>query len=165
MPRLLLRDRVVVNDDWQHWEDTAADPGTGLIIPFEQWVEARDTWIHYRGPLGVVLTPAHRVEQLAPDLAHFALIGAHFTGPNEGRGYTQARQLREQWQFKGELRASGHVRQDQVFFMARCGFNSFELPEHELNAALAALDTFSAAYQPANDTGLKARLVAALSPA
>ena len=63
------------------------------------------------------------------------------------------------------LRASGHVRQDQVFFMARCGFNSFELPEHELNAALAALDTFSAAYQPANDTGLKARLVAALSPA
>ncbi len=172
MPRLLLRDRVVVNDDWQHWEDAAATPGAaspsvatprvatatsavGLIIPFEQWVAARDTWLQHSGPLGVVLAPTHRVEQLAPDLAHFALIGAHFTGPSEGRGYTQARQLREQWQFSGELRATGHVRQDQVFFMARCGFNSFELPEQELTAALAALNTFSAAYQPANDKGLR----------
>ncbi len=168
MPRLLLRDRVVVNDDWQYGEEAAASVAsadasapaslTALIIPFEQWLNERDRWITHSGPLGVVLAPAHRVEQLAPDLAHFALIGAHFTGPSEGRGYTQARQLREQWRFNGELRATGHVRQDQVFFMARCGFNSFELPEQELKAALAALDIFSAAYQTANDTGLKARL-------
>jgi uncharacterized protein (DUF934 family) len=66
--------------------------------------------------------------------------------------------LRERWNFKGELRATGHVRRDQLFFMARCGFNSFELPETELEDAAAAFSTFSAAYQPSNDLGLAFRL-------
>ncbi len=105
-----------------------------------------------------MLAPAHKVEQLAPDLARFALVGAEFPGPSEGRGYTQGRLLRERWNFAGELRATGHVRRDQVFFLARCGFNSFELPDSEIEAARAALATFSAAYQPANDSGLAVRL-------
>jgi len=45
-----------------------------------------------------------------------------------------------------------------VFLLARCGFNSFELPPSELGGAAAALHTFSAAYQPANDAGLRVRL-------
>ncbi len=85
---------------------------------------------------------------------HFSLIAAEFSGPAEGRGYTQARQLREQWEFTGELRATGYVRRDQLFFMARCGFNSFELPDTDIEGAYAAFSTFTAAYQPSNDAGL-----------
>jgi uncharacterized protein (DUF934 family) len=98
------------------------------------------------------------VEQIAGDLKHFALIAAEFSGPAEGRGYTQARQLREQWAFAGELRATGYVRRDQLFFMARCGFNSFELPDTDIEDAHTAFATFTAAYQPANDLGLAHRL-------
>ena len=83
---------------------------------------------------------------------------AQFPGPSDGRGYTQGRLLRERWKFAGELRATGYVRRDQLFFLARCGFNSFELPESEIETARAALATFSAAYQPANDAGLAVRL-------
>jgi uncharacterized protein (DUF934 family) len=50
------------------------------------------------------------------------------------------------------------VRQDQLFFLARCGFNSFELPDSELAAAGAAFSTFSAQYQPSNDEGLARKL-------
>jgi uncharacterized protein (DUF934 family) len=50
------------------------------------------------------------------------------------------------------------VRHDQLFFLARCGFNAFELPEHELTTALAALGTFTAEYQASNDAGLPAAL-------
>jgi len=57
------------------------------------------------------------VEQLAPDISRFALIGADFSGPSEGRGYSQARVLREHWKFSGELRATGYVRRDQLFFL------------------------------------------------
>ena len=64
------------------------------------------------------------------------LIAAEFSGPAEGRGYTQARQLRERFEFAGELRAIGYVRRDQLFFMARCGFNSFELPDADIEDAL-----------------------------
>ena len=117
-----------------------------------------DTWIARGGPLGVVLSPAHHVEQLAPDLKYFSLIAAEFPGPGEGRGYTQALLLRERWNFKGELRATGHVRRDQLFFMARCGFNSFELPDADLEDAHTAFTTFSAAYQPSNDSGLAVKL-------
>jgi uncharacterized protein (DUF934 family) len=98
------------------------------------------------------------VEQIAADLKHFTLIAAEFSGPGEGRGYTQARQLREQRGFKGELRATGYVRRDQLFFMARCGFNSFELTDADIEDAYTAFSTFTAAYQPSNDSGLAHKL-------
>ena len=75
---------------------------------------------------------------------------------SEGRGYTQGRLLRERWQFGGELRARGALQRDHVFLLARCGFDSIELPESELEGGVAALGTFTAAYQPANDRGLRA---------
>jgi uncharacterized protein (DUF934 family) len=158
MPRRLLRDRRIVIDEWLYVAEAAADASAPLIMTFDQWKTEPDTWIARGSPLGVVLSSAHKVEELAPDLEHFSLVAAEFSGPGEGRGYTQARLLRERWNFKGELRATGHVRTDQVFFMARCGFNSFELPDTDFDAALAAFSTFSAAYQPSNDLGLAVKL-------
>jgi uncharacterized protein (DUF934 family) len=157
MPRRLLRDGQVVVDDWQYLGECEDQAGAALIIPFAQWLESRDSWIARGGRLGVVLAPAHSVDAVAEDLGALALVGAEFTGPGEGRGYSQARLLRERWQFTGELRATGYVRHDQLFFMARCGFNAFELPDGELASADAALATFSAAYQPSSDTGLTLR--------
>jgi uncharacterized protein (DUF934 family) len=158
MPRRLLRDRRIVFDEWRYVVEAPADTSAPLIVSFDQWQMEPDTWIARGSPLGVVLSAAHKVEQLAPDLARFALIAAEFSGPSEGRGYSQARLLRERWNFKGELRATGYVRRDQLFFMARCGFNSFELPEAELEDAHTAFSTFSAAYQPSNDLGLAVKL-------
>jgi uncharacterized protein (DUF934 family) len=158
MPRRLLRDRQIVLDEWLYVAEAAADASAPLILTLAQWQMEPDTWIARGSPLGVVLSPAHHVEQLAPDLKYFSLIAAEFPGPGEGRGYTQALLLRERWNFKGELRATGHVRRDQLFFMARCGFNSFELPDADLEDAHTAFTTFSAAYQPSNDSGLAVKL-------
>jgi uncharacterized protein (DUF934 family) len=156
MPRQLLRDGRIVADDWQYWvaEGEEIDGSSSLIIPFERWQSERNRWLAHRGRLGIVMLPVHKVEALAPDLSRFELIAAEFPGPSDGRGYTQGRLLRERWQFTGELRAAGYVRHDQLFFLARCGFNSFELPEKELQTATAAFSTFTAEYQPSNDAGL-----------
>jgi uncharacterized protein (DUF934 family) len=158
MPRRLLRDGRVVADDWSYLAEAADDPAASLILTLAEWQNQRDAWIARGGRLGVVLLPQHKVELLAQDISRLALIGADFTGPSEGRGYSQGRILREQWKFGGELRATGYVHRDQLFFMARCGFNSFELPEAELETAQRALSTFSFAYQPSNDAGLPHRL-------
>ena len=164
MPRQLLRDGRVVADDWTYLADTevpaagTAVSSGGLIIPFDQWQADKAAWLADKRHLGVVLQPAHKVELLVPDLARFELVASEFPGPSDGRGYTQARLLRERYGFRHELRAAGYVRQDQLFFLARCGFNSFELPENELSAATAAFSTFSAEYQPTNDAGLTRRL-------
>jgi uncharacterized protein (DUF934 family) len=158
MPRRLLRDGRVVDDDWLYLTEAAGDRAAPLILTLSQWQNERDVWIARGGRLGVVLSPAHKVELLVPDLARLALVGAEFTGPGEGRGYSQARLLREHWKFGGELRATGFVRRDQLIFMARSGFNSFELPDGEIDNAAAALSTFSMAYQPSNDAGLPLKL-------
>jgi uncharacterized protein (DUF934 family) len=158
MPRRLLRDGRVVDDDWLYLTEAAGNGTAPLILTLSQWQNERDLWIARGGRLGVVLSPAHKVELLVPDLARLDLIGAEFTGPGEGRGYSQARLLREHWKFGGELRATGFVRRDQLIFMARSGFNSFELPDSEIDNAAAALSTFSMAYQPSNDAGLPLKL-------
>jgi uncharacterized protein (DUF934 family) len=158
MPRRLLRDGRIVDDDWLYLAEAEGNASAALILTLAEWQENRDRWLAQDRRLGVVLSPAHKVELLAPDIARFALIGADFSGPGEGRGYSQARILREYWKFSGELRATGYVRRDQLFFMARCGFNSFELPDTEIEAAHAALATFSRAYQPSNDAGLPLKL-------
>lgn len=158
MPRRLLRDGLIVDDDWQYLAEAEGDAAAALIVPFDRWFQDRDLWIARGGRLGVLLAPAHKVELLVPDLSKLALIAAEFSGPSEGRGYSQARLLREHWKFDGELRATGYVRRDVVFFMARCGFNSFELADGDIDAASAAFSTFSAAYQPANDAGLPLKL-------
>jgi uncharacterized protein (DUF934 family) len=174
MPRRLLRDRVIVEDDWLYAAEwTAAGwpaPGSppGVILSWDQWRAERDAWIARRlslgaAGLGVVLSPEHPVEQLAADLEHLSLVACSFSGPSEGRGYSQGRLLRERYDFQGELRATGYVRIDQLFFLARCGFNSFELADNDLAGAsaakaAAAFATFTAAYQPANDRGLPLKL-------
>ena len=171
MPRQLLRDGRIVTDDWRYLtevEAAAAPPpsgitadavagmaGTdGLIIPLARWLAQREQWSGHPGRLGVALLPADKIELLVPDLARFALVAAEFPGPSDGRGYTQGRLLRERHHFTGELRAAGYVRRDQLFFLARCGFNSFQLAQSELAGAVTALTTFSAEYQPSNDAGL-----------
>ena len=158
MPRRLLRDREIVVDEWRYVAEAADEPAAPLILTLAQWRLQPDTWLARGSRLGLVLSPADPVELIAADLKHFALIAAEFSGAAEGRGYTQARQLRERWHFQGELRATGHVRRDQLFFMARCGFNSFQLAESDLENAVSAFSTFTAAYQAANDSGLPCKL-------
>jgi uncharacterized protein (DUF934 family) len=158
MPRRLLRDRRIVIDEWRYVAEAAGEPAAPVIVTLAQWQLEPDTWLARGSRLGVALSPADQVAQIAADLHHFALVAAEFSGPAEGRGYTQARQLRERWRFQGEVRAIGYVRRDQLFFMARCGFNSFELAESDIEDASSAFSTFSAAYQPSNDSGLPHKL-------
>ncbi|HZF25824.1 MAG TPA: DUF934 domain-containing protein, partial [Steroidobacteraceae bacterium] len=57
---------------------------------------------------------------------------------------------RDRLDFTGEVRAVGHVKRDQIFFMARCGIDAFELaPGVNPQSVLAAFDDFDVAYQPA----------------
>jgi uncharacterized protein (DUF934 family) len=95
-------------------------------------------------PADARLRPGDAVEALVPQLATLRSIAIEFTGPSEGRGYTQARVLRERYRFTGELRAVGHVKRDQILFLTRCGFDAFELAEGETAAgALESLSLFT----------------------
>jgi len=162
--RQLIRQREIVVDEWREAGDgdvvpsaqtaqgNAAAAAPSLIIPIARWRTEREQWHASALRLGVRVDPADRIETLEPDLGRLSLIAIEFTGPSEGRGYTQARVLRDRYRFTGELRAVGYVKRDQLLFMARCGFDAFELSEGvDAREALAAFDDFTVAYQPASE--------------
>ena len=92
------------------------------------------------------------VQALGDRLAGVNLIVLHFPKFSDGRAYSQARLLRGRLGYTGELRATGGVLQDQLPFMLRCGFDSFESDQKGFEEALAKARTlFSVVYQPAED--------------
>jgi uncharacterized protein (DUF934 family) len=107
-------------------------------------------WQRRTGRLGVRLGPGDAVEELAPLLPRLALIALEFPSPGDGRGYSQARLLRERLDFRGELRAVGAgVREDQAFLLARCGFDCLEPPAGvDPETLRLALRRYDVAYQP-----------------
>lgn len=78
-----------------------------------------------------------------------AIVVAKF---GDGRHFSLARLLRERHHFAGELRAVGNVLPDQLFFMRRCGYSSFELqPGKSLETGLRTLGEITTTYQGAAD--------------
>jgi uncharacterized protein (DUF934 family) len=92
------------------------------------------------------------VQALGDRLAGVNLIVLNFPSFTDGRAYSQARLLRERLGYTGELRATGAVFLDQLPFMLRCGFDSFESEQKGFAEALAKARTlFSVVYQPTGD--------------
>jgi uncharacterized protein (DUF934 family) len=91
------------------------------------------------------------VRLLLPELGRVRLVEIDFPRFRDGRGFSSARILREAG-YTGEIRATGDVLVDLVFFMRRCGFDSFE-PDVPLNPAdvEAALNRYPEVYQHAAD--------------
>ncbi|MEM7562192.1 MAG: DUF934 domain-containing protein [Pseudomonadota bacterium] len=99
--------------------------------------------------IGLDLEASMPLDDLAEVLPCLDLIVLHFEGFADGRAYSQAKLLRERFQFSGEIRAQGEVLRDQLSFMQRCGFTQFEIgDEEEVEMALDAFADFSFTYQP-----------------
>ncbi len=148
--RQLLRRHEIVADDWRYPDELSgsASAADAVIVPLAEFRE-NAAWKSFKGRLGVRIGPAIRVEDLAGELSRFHLVAIEFPGPGEGRGYTAARLLRQRYGFTGEIRAVGAVKQDQIFLLARTGFDAFELaPGEDIHAAARALQRYSVAYQP-----------------
>jgi len=125
-----------------------AESASRLILPLADYVKAIEAGepADRRAPL--LKAGDHDVAPLAPYLARVPLVAIDFTSTGDGRGFTQARLLRQRLGYQGELRAVGKIRADQMFFLARCGFDAFDLLEDEdVATAVAQLDRFSVAYQ------------------
>jgi uncharacterized protein (DUF934 family) len=150
----LLRQReIVAADEWVTLTDSMGDTlpadDVPLIVPFAKFRDNAAAFRARSGKLGIRLAPADKVEDLAPELPRLSLVALEFTGPGEGRGYSQAKLLRARYKFAGEVRAVGHVKQDQVYLMARVGIDALELsPTEKPEEALATLERFKIAYTP-----------------
>ncbi len=144
---------VVTGDAWIRIADDELLPqGKPAMVSLARWIEDRDSLSGRNAPTGVWLRSDEQPDDILGDLATLPVVALDFPNMNDGRHFTTARLLRERHGFTGELRATGQVLRDQLFFMARCGFDSFELAEgRSADSASAAFGEFSAVYQPATD--------------
>ena len=159
MPRHVIRHGQVVGDIWQvlvpvegERPETVALPPGPLAVALPVWKARREELLARQSPVGVRLDPADDPAEIAPDLPRLALVAVHFPKLADGRGYSTAWLLRRRYGYKAELRAVGDVLRDQLFYLRRSGFDSFQLRDGaDPHAALPSLADFSVAYQAAAD--------------
>ena len=157
----IIKGREVVSDDWSvlrldegQSADSVEIPPGKIIVPLAVWQAQRAT-LAERPALGVWLAPDERADSLKHDLQRFAVIAVDFPKFTDGRGYSTAFNLRRRLGWTGELRAIGDVLRDQLFQMARCGFDAFATrQDRSIHDALKGLSVFSETYQASVDNPL-----------
>jgi uncharacterized protein (DUF934 family) len=170
--KLIIKNRAVVDDDWSvlrlvvaeaaasDAEPAVEDPASivvpegKVIVPLAVWQAQRDT-LSQRAEIGVWIASDERPEVLKGEVDQFAVIAVDFPKFTDGRGYSIAYNLRARLGYTGELRAIGDVLRDQLFSMARVGFDAFATrQDRNINDALKGLTDFSETYQASWDNKL-----------
>lgn len=152
MPKL-IKQSVIIENVWQKLEaDFDAIPeNSAALIPLDRFLENPKLVIG-NAQAGVWLDSDQGPEKLEPFIEQLALIAINFPKFVDGRGYSYARILRDRLNYQGELRAIGDVLHDQLFYLKRCGFDSFALREDKnAEVAISGLTAFTETYQAATD--------------
>jgi uncharacterized protein (DUF934 family) len=158
--RRIIRRREILEDSLRYAGEVQ-DPGTVAVQTAAGWIAGAGTRGGNgaaSGPVALLLAATDEVEALAPHLQSVQWIVIEFAKIGEGRGYSQARLLRQRYGYAHELRARGALKRDQLVFLARCGFDAFDLdPAEDLSGALRALDSFTVAYQDGDEALVQLR--------
>lgn len=151
----VIKENKIVVDDWLlvvSEEEQASLPEGKIIVPFTYWMQNRAQLLERKEKVAVCINGDDMTEDVAEELQHFDLIALEFPKFTDGRSYSHARLLRERYGYTGELRAVGNVLRDQLFYMQRCGIDSYQVSEDkDIEDALSGLSGFSVTYQSAAD--------------
>lgn len=148
---LIIKNKAIIEDKWTHYSGEGKQPEGNIIVSLKVWQEN-----DFSGRImGVRLEPDESPNDIRDDLTKLDLIAINFPSFNDGRGYSFAKILRDRFGYKKEIRAIGDVMRDQLFYLQRCGFNSYEIKEgKDINDAVKAFDDFSVRYQVSTDEAL-----------
>ncbi|MEN9580724.1 MAG: hypothetical protein RJA70_3733 [Pseudomonadota bacterium] len=148
----VIKNKQIIEDDWILLGDGHTIPSAGnIIVGLSHWNGEKDLLQQRAGKTAVVLGSDENPEDIL-QLDRLELIAIDFPKFSDGRGFSHARRLRERFGYKGELRAVGNVLRDQLFYMYRCGIDSYALQDgKDFQGALEAFDEFDVTYQAAVD--------------
>jgi phosphoadenosine phosphosulfate reductase len=147
----IWKDGAFDPDGWTSAIDGEALPDAPVVVSKTRWLVERATLTTRNAPLGLRLEPGETIDDIAGDLAGFALIALSFPKFNDGRAFSAATLLRTKHGYAGELRAVGNVLADQIPFMRRVGFDTLEVTHAPTRQALleGRIAEVSLHYQPA----------------
>jgi phosphoadenosine phosphosulfate reductase len=151
----LWKDGAFIADPFHEWAE-GDEPAAARYkhVPLPVFLANRDALLANPHPLGLLVVPGDRIEDVETDLGRFASIAIKFPAFSDGRGYSTARLLAERYKYAGEIRAVGDVLQDQIPHMRRCGFNALVVTHEPSREALIEnrLPEVALFYQPVGVT-------------
>jgi uncharacterized protein (DUF934 family) len=154
----ILKDNKIVEDRWINVtgdNEGQSLPEGDVIVPLALWKSNRAEFLARNSQVGVMLEPDQSPQEIADDLARISLVALNFPASKDGRAFTSARLLRDRYKFTGEIRAVGSFGLDQMFYLKRCGFDAYALPEgRNIQDSIRALEDFTVTYQAAADQPL-----------
>jgi uncharacterized protein (DUF934 family) len=155
--RLVKSGQVIEDQYIRILDDEMIPDGVPVIVTAARFMADAAAIVRRDAPTGVLWPNNRKVAELAPFLDRLSLVALVFPSFRDGRAYSQARLLREQYRFRGELRATGDVLRDQFLFLARSGFDAFEVKK-DADAEVFAKEIarHSVFYQPTGDGRLAA---------
>ena len=82
---------------------------------------------------GIQLNSDESLDEITDDILYFSLVQFNFLSFKDGRPFSIAKTLRKKFNFKKEIRASGHILPDQYIFLIRCGFDTVEIEDEDFD--------------------------------
>jgi len=137
--------------------DTIIPLSGNIVVPLSVFI-SRKSELESRikqGTVGVWLATHEVLEDLiavVSDINTLPIIAIFVERFADGRIFSLGTLLRTRYGFENELRAFGDVLRDQLFFLKRAGFSSFQIrANRSAQEAIASLNDFTAPYQGAVD--------------
>jgi uncharacterized protein (DUF934 family) len=154
----LVKGGKIIDDSFVHVADGAELPEDGaVLVSAARFLGNPESFLQRKAKTGVLWPNNRDLDELVPYLDRLAAVALVFPSFRDGRAYSQARLLRERFQYRGELRATGQVLRDQFVFMLRAGFDAFEVKKQSDAEAFAqTVKRYSVFYQPTGDGRLTA---------
>ena len=118
----------------------------GSILSISQWREAKHIIQEQKIDVAVEFSSNDCSLSDKDEISKAKMVQISFETFKDGRPFTFAKILRKKHNFRGELRAVGHVLPDQFVFLIRCGFDSVEIKEGDKDAWLALLEMDEGLY-------------------
>jgi uncharacterized protein (DUF934 family) len=150
MENKIIKKNAIINNEWRIITDTGATeiPFEKVIVPLVLWNRLYDTLSRRNEPPGLLLNSDEHPADFIGTIAPLKLIAVNFPAFTDGRGFSIGNLIRERYHYQGELRAYGSFIPDQLYYLKRCGFDSFQFSNNiELDNALHSLRDFSDSYQ------------------
>ncbi|MCW8886376.1 MAG: DUF934 domain-containing protein [Motiliproteus sp.] len=134
---LIIDQQPVQQDSWTYLaseEGVAPDlssvaDSSDLLVDWSCFQQCKEQLLGRSGGLGVRIDGFANLDELSCDLDQLSLVAIEFPSFADGRGFSQARLLRDSLGFAGQIRAVGDVTWDRLRFMHRCGFDAMEVSE------------------------------------
>ena len=104
-----------------------------VILTKSLWIKKKQFLKKSKINTGIQLNSDEPLDEITNDIFYFSLIQLNFISFKDGRPFSVAKKLRKKFNFKNEIRASGHILPDQYIFLIRCGFDTVEIEDKNID--------------------------------